>query len=204
MIETTDLIRLTAIPIIAAATGYITNYIAVRMLFRPRTECRIFGLRLQGLIPRRRGEIADSIADTVAKHLISHDDIRQVLAEPAVEDQIRNVMDERIDHLLHSKLPAALPLLGAFLNEKVLGKIKASIMSELMDAVPVMTEQVMDTVEEHLDFRRIVVEKIEGFDLGTLEEIVLRIASKELRAIEILGGVMGFGIGLLTDLLLLI
>jgi len=204
MTETTDLIRLIAIPVIAAATGYITNYIAVRMLFRPRDACRIFGFHLQGLIPRRRGQIADSIADTVAKHLISHDDIRRVLAEPAVEGQIQDLMGARIDHLLHTKLPASAPMLGMFLNEKALGKIKVAIMSEVMDAVPAMTEQMMDTVEEHLDFRRIVVEKIEGFDLATLEEIVLRIASKELRAIEVLGGVMGFGIGLLTDLLLLI
>ena len=47
-----------------------------------------------------------------------------------------------------------------------------------------------------------MVKKIEEFDLEKFEAIVLEIAARELRAIEILGGVLGFGIGLVTDLLL--
>jgi len=49
---------------------------------------------------------------------------------------------------------------------------------------------------EHLDIHAMVRERIEGFDLDRLEEIVHSIAKRELRHIEILGGFLGALIGL--------
>lgn len=193
-----------AIPCISAATGYITNHIAVRMLFRPRTERRIFGLRLQGLIPRRRSAIAQKIGETVHDHLISHEDIRKVLSAPDATDDIHKIIDQRITHFLTEKLPKVNPMIGMFLKEDMIKKIKDQIMKEVMTAIPDVTDQMMDSLEKKLDFKGIVVQKIEEFDLQKFEDIVLGIASRELRAIEILGGVFGFAIGLVTDVLLIL
>ena len=193
-----------AIPCISAATGYITNHIAVRMLFRPRTERRVLGLRLQGLIPRRRAPIARKIGETVHKHLISHDDIRKVLSAPEVTEGIHKVLDRRITHFLTEKLPKANTMIAIFLTEDMAKRIKNQIMDEVMQAIPNVTDQMMDTLENNLDFKKVVVRKIEEFDLEKFENIVLEIASRDLRAIEILGGVLGFAIGLVTDLLLIL
>jgi uncharacterized membrane protein YheB (UPF0754 family) len=51
-------------------------------------------------------------------------------------------------------------------------------------------------VESRLDFRKIVYDKIKDFEVSKLESIVFSIASRELKAIEYLGGVLGFLIGL--------
>ena len=195
-------IALIAIPLISAATGYVTNYIAVRMLFRPREEQRILGLRVQGLIPRRRRQLAESVGETVERHLISHQDIRAALDDPAVREHIRGLLDERLSRLLSEKLPTLHPMAGMLLTGGVVAKVKATLMVEIMGALPSVTEDLMDVLEENLDFRRLVVEKIEEFDLERLERIVQRIASRELRAIEVLGGALGFVIGLVTDALL--
>ncbi len=203
-IEAIGLVRLICIPLIGGLTGYLTNYLAVRMLFRPQAEVRIFGIRFQGLVPRRRKQIAESIGQTVEQHLISHDDIRDALDDPEVKELIRGAFDERIDHLIEVKLKGLNPMFAMVLQGDMLLKIKTAILEELMQAVPPMTERIMDSLEERLDFQHIVEEKIEGFDLGTFEDLILRIASRELRAIEILGGVLGFFIGILTVLLLLI
>ena len=52
-----------ATPLIGAVIGYVTNWIAVKMLFRPRKEIRVFGKRLPftpGVIPRGQGRLASS------------------------------------------------------------------------------------------------------------------------------------------------
>ncbi|MCK4514025.1 MAG: DUF445 family protein, partial [Spirochaetaceae bacterium] len=44
-------------PALGAVIGYVTNYVAIRMLFRPLTERRVFGVRVPftpGIIPRQR------------------------------------------------------------------------------------------------------------------------------------------------------
>ena len=65
------IIKLFLIVGIGAMIGWITNYIAIKMLFRPYKEMNFLFFKIQGLIPKRRSEIAVSIADTVQKELIS-------------------------------------------------------------------------------------------------------------------------------------
>jgi len=93
---------------------------------------------------------------------------------------------------------------NVFFTERLRSKVRDTIMEEILRTIPPMTEQIMDALEENLDFRQLVVKKIDEFDLEALEQIVLQIAARELRAIEILGGVLGFFIGLIADLLLLL
>ena len=196
------IIRLIAIPLIAAATGYLTNWVAVRMLFRPRGERRVFGLRVQGLIPRRRSEMARKIGDTIERHLISHEDIRRVLGKPEVDAQIHASIDRRITGVMDEKIASLNPMVAMMVTDGVREKMGKAISEEIVAAIPAVTEELLLKLEENLDFRQLVVEKVEEFDLEVLEGIVLSIAGRELRAIEILGGVLGFAIGLATDVLL--
>ena len=53
------------LPLVGASVGYATNWLAVKMLFHPRAPVRVLGLTFLGLIPRRRKEIAASVAATV-------------------------------------------------------------------------------------------------------------------------------------------
>jgi uncharacterized membrane protein YheB (UPF0754 family) len=51
--------------------------------------------------------------------------------------------------------------------------------------------------ETGLDFQKIIEQKILNYDLSKLETIIYSIASHELKAIEYLGGILGFFIGVL-------
>lgn len=195
--------RLVAVPLIGAATGYLTNAVAVRMLFRPRRERRFLGLRFQGLIPRRRGDIARQVGETVERHLISHADIKAALATPDMRERMLSLLDARVDRLIERRLAGLHPMAGMFLAGPLKDRIKAMVMEEVGAAIEPMTEEALTALEERLNFRELVARKIEEFDLETFESIVTRIAARELRAIEVWGGVLGFGIGLLTDLLFL-
>ncbi|MEF9933141.1 MAG: DUF445 family protein, partial [Cetobacterium sp.] len=63
------------IVIIGALIGWITNYVAIKMLFRPYKEINLGLFKIQGLIPKRRHEIGITIAETVQNELISMEDI---------------------------------------------------------------------------------------------------------------------------------
>ena len=63
-------------PLVGAVIGYFTNYIAVKMLFLPRREIRVFGKRLPftpGIIPRRKKELARSVGRMVESELLTKD-----------------------------------------------------------------------------------------------------------------------------------
>ncbi|MBR6873372.1 MAG: DUF445 family protein [Ruminococcus sp.] len=69
--------------LISAVIGYCTNYIAVKMLFRPRTEKHIFGKRIPftpGIIPKNKPRLARALGAAVGEQLLTGDDLRTAFA----------------------------------------------------------------------------------------------------------------------------
>ncbi|MEQ8764593.1 MAG: DUF445 family protein [Planctomycetota bacterium] len=191
-------------PFIGAAIGWFTNYLAVRMIFRPREPRRILGLRIHGLLPRRRHEFAQSIAETVERELVSSDDVRRVLSQPETHRHVVDVIGSKLDQAIKNRLTDLPPMVKMFVNDDLIAKLRGGLVKELDSLVPEIMDGVLDNVEHQLDFKKMVHDRIEAFPMGQLEAIVLRIAKKELRSIEILGGVLGFLIGLIQVLLVLL
>jgi uncharacterized membrane protein YheB (UPF0754 family) len=183
------------IPVVSALIGWLTNHIAVRMIFRPRKPIRILGFRIMGLIPRRKADLARKIGETVEKELISHQDIRRVADTPSFRNQVIDVVFEQIERFIMRSLGAN-PLVAVVLNGEVAASIKVMVREELQNRLPDVMEELFGRLESHLDFKEIIRNKIEGFDLSRLESIVYDIASRELKAIEVVGGILGFVVGL--------
>ena len=184
-----------SIPVITALIGWITNYIAVKMIFRPRKEVRFFFIRITGLIPKRKTDLAIKIAETIEKELISHRDIRVILQSEDFHLQMGRVVKKRIEDFIEEKL-AANTLLSIFMTPEISGRLTDMLMDELQKEIPSLIDSLFESVEKKIDFRAIIREKIDGFDLIRLESIIYAIAAKELKAIEVFGGVLGFFIGL--------
>ncbi|HEX2955202.1 MAG TPA: DUF445 family protein [Chitinispirillaceae bacterium] len=190
------------IPVISALIGWITNYIAVKMIFRPRNEICIFGIRIQGLIPKRKQDLAVKIAHTVEKELISHKDIREVLKSEDFHLQTSDVIRQKIEGFILTKASGN-PLVAMFVTPEITSRLSTTIMDELQNEIPGVIDSILEKVETKIDFREIIQKKIEQFDSSKLESIVYNIASRELKAIEILGGVLGFLVGIIQLLLMM-
>jgi uncharacterized membrane protein YheB (UPF0754 family) len=193
--EQFQLLSTYSLPFVAAFVGWGTNTIAVRMLFRPRRPINILGFKLQGLVPQRQKELAEKIADTVEQNLISHRDIQSALQNPETAAQIETLIERQIDIFLTEKL-AMLPMLGMFLQGDIGSQIKSLLVSQFKMSIPSLLDSLMEKVEEHVSFREIVRTKVESFDLEQLEGIIYAISARELKTIEVLGGVLGFLVGL--------
>lgn len=88
-----ELLRTLSGPIIGAVIGYCTNYIAVRMLFRPLRPVRLFGKQLPftpGIIPKGQARLAHAIGGVVGTTLLTEEDMRQMLLSEEVEQKLRD------------------------------------------------------------------------------------------------------------------
>lgn len=96
MIELTYIAR----PLVGAVIGYITNDIAIRMLFRPRTAKYIFGWKVPftpGLIPKEKSRIAASIGEAISKNLMNRETLEKTLLSQEMLDKIRNGIDSFVN-----------------------------------------------------------------------------------------------------------
>jgi len=130
--------KILLIPIIGFIIGYLTNFLAVKMLFHPKKKI----LGIQGVLPRRREQIAQRIGDV------------------------------------------SIHLLPSYIKD--------------IEKIPIIGGKAIDYIKEAVE------SQVNSLSLDELEEIVLKVAQKELRFITWIGGVIGFLIGLLQVLLFLI
>ena len=88
-----------------------------------------------------------------------------------------------------------------FVGDNTLLKIKEGMMEEIESLLPEIISRYTDSLSSQIDTEKIVTEKVAGFSSDKLEEILNAIMKKEFRFVEILGGVLGFMIGLLQVLI---
>jgi uncharacterized membrane protein YheB (UPF0754 family) len=94
-------------PLLGAFIGYVTNYIAIRMLFRPLKPWHLFGVRLPltpGIIPAKRGELAVRMGAMVGSHLLTSDDVGRTLEKEGFRRELRGVVDEKLGAFLDREL----------------------------------------------------------------------------------------------------
>lgn len=181
--------------LIGSLIGWVTNFFAIKMLFRPHREINILGFKIQGLIPKRRNEMAESIAETIDAELISMKDITSTLDSIEIEGEIDKIVDDVVEKKLKKEILSKFPMAALFLNDSMMEKIKGMVKEAIEENKGEFVGIIVNKLEDSVDIKEMVVEKMEGFSLDYLEEITFRIAKNELRHIEIVGAVLGAFIG---------
>lgn len=190
------LVKAILLIVIGSLIGWITNYIAIKMLFKPYEEINLIFFKIQGLIPKRRHEIGESIAETIQKEFISMNDIVEKLENANIEPEMEKVIDRILEEKLAVEISAKFPMLAMFLNESTMNKIKDSIKGAIMENKDQIIEMLFDTLEKNVNFKEIIIEKVDAFSLEELERITFALAKKELRHIEMIGAILGGLIGI--------
>ena len=185
------------IPVISGFIGWVTNWVAIKMLFHPRKPIRLFGISIQGIFPKRQEQFAIKLGKLVSEQLLSFKDIEQKIVSPENLQKLMPVVETHVDDFLRKKLADVFPVISMFIGEKTISQLKGHFLNELESLFPLLMKRYMGNLQSELDLEKIVTEKVAGFSSDKLEEILMSIMSKEFRFVEILGGVLGFIIGLL-------
>ena len=128
-------------PLIGAFIGYITNLVAIKMLFRPLRQIRLLSLPLPftpGILPKERHKLADSIGRMVEQELLTSEVLRERLARTEVREKIGSTLGNYTDQLLARPLASWLEdrsdsfLLNDFLNDFINSDVFDSFLEEII------------------------------------------------------------------------
>ena len=180
---------------LSAFTGWVTTWIAIKMLFHPRRPIKILGLTIQGIFPKNQRLIAEKLGQVVGKELLSFDEIEEKVTNPDNLQKLRPDIETHIDHFLRNKLKEVFPM-ASMLGEKTIIQLKEAFLMELELLFPVLMKSYMNKLQHDLDLEKIVTEKVAGFSSEKLEDILNQITKKEFKFLEIIGGGFGLLIGL--------
>lgn len=190
-----------SIPVISASIGWFTNYIAVKMLLHPIEPISILGFKIQGVIPKRHQDLAEKIAEAITADFLTEDDLVRLVGsvdmKPMLEDLIRRKWDEKIDDVL-----SVMPMIQMFLPADKLESIRDKLIAAFTEDADKTAEGLARSLSEKVDLGSVIHKNVMEFDLAKIEAIVEKIAEKEFRFVERLGGLIGFLIGGIQVLLL--
>ena len=195
------LLKLLFSTVICAFIGWITNYIAIKMLFHPRRPVTICSLTIQGIFPKRQKALAMNLAAVIEGELLSHEDIQQVMRRPEFAAKLKDRIQDGFAEFLSKRLGSLNPMIAMFLDGPMMDKIRGLLDKELDRIVPGLLETATAELENSLDLRKLIQEKIENLSMERLEVLLMSIMAREFRFIEVVGAVLGAAIGLVQGLI---
>jgi uncharacterized membrane protein YheB (UPF0754 family) len=191
-------------PAAGALIGWFTNWLAIRMLFRPRKPIRILGWSLQGVIPRRHAQLADRIAETVEDRLLTQEDLEKAMSGVKWHDEV----DRLIKKVLHDRGPGGviekIPGLSQVWKVVVLPSLQDVLGREIVRFLDRYRSSFVARLRDSVNIREIVRNKVQQFEVEALESLVLDVARKEFAHIQWVGAITGALIGVVQGLLVLL
>lgn len=193
-----NLIRILILAVIGGFIGYVTNVVAIRLIFRPIVPIKIpiLNIEIVGLIPKRRAEIAANVGEIIQNEFLSMDEILANIITDKDKEEVVRYIKARVKIIIHEKV-SFIPSSIKNMIQDYLGDI---IESEVKQSIDELSKNIINKANERIDIQKMVEDKINELDLYELEEIIIRIAKNELKHIEILGLVLGFLIGIVQGL----
>ncbi len=185
-----------AVPLIGAFIGWITNWIAIKMLFHPRKPVKFLFLTFHGIFPKNKPRIANKLGIVVQRDLINFSDIKSRLQDPDALNNFKEEIAIRVDNAIRDRIEKS-GLLNVIVPDQLIQSVHKTIVDEIERNLPTVIGSSIDKIEEKLDIQQLVQNKVNNFSDEKLEQLLLDITAKEFTFIELIGGVLGFIIGII-------
>jgi len=168
--------------LICAAIGFVTNWLAIKMLFWPKKPILIFGRKLPmtpGLLVRRKGEFSRAIAVIAEREFADHKHLCKVALQMSSEGRIKKALQ-------------GVPIISGLwiLYCRKFNTVEMTAHVEMF--AKWLTDQGL--IEE------LVEKRINEMPISEVEAMTLRVSGREQRAITWVGAVLGFFVGLVQSI----
>ncbi|MEI2756591.1 MAG: DUF445 family protein [Chitinophagaceae bacterium] len=172
------------VPAISAFIGWVTNWVAIKMLFHPREPKKILGITFHGIFPKRQKQFAEKLGKLVSAEFLSFGDIEEKISNPENLKKIMPLIEEHIDEFLRTRLSDEMPVISMFIGDKTILKLKSAFMKEIETLFPQVMRKYAGNLKSELDLEHIVIQKVSAFSSDKLEETLYQIMSKEFRFVK--------------------
>lgn len=116
-------------PLLGGLIGYITNDIAIRMLFRPHKAKYLLGIHIPftpGIIPKEKGRIAEAIGGVISENLMNNEVLEKYLLSDEMIGKVRSAVEEFISTQQQNQESVA-RFLGHYLSNDEIDTIAQNI-----------------------------------------------------------------------------
>jgi uncharacterized membrane protein YheB (UPF0754 family) len=189
-------------PVFGLFIGWTTDWLALRMIFRPTQERGLIGpLRWQGRFHRRRYEVSEHYGDMLAREILTPHVLLDAMLTGPTADRLFAMVERAVGRALDAEAGVARPVVTLAVGSGRYEKLKRTIARRAIERIPETAEHLEAYTEGALDIRNTVVGKMRDLTVSEYEGILRPIFKEDEKVLIAAGALLGFLVGELQVIL---
>jgi uncharacterized membrane protein YheB (UPF0754 family) len=184
------------LPAFGLVTGWVTDWLALRMVFYPIEPRRFFGLvTWQGLFLRRRAEVARDYGDLIAREVITPRNVVEAVLRGPLSDRVFAMVGREVHRLVDAQAGLARPLLVVAVGGRQYQQMKQLITVKVMERLPEAMSAVERYAADAMDIRNTLMTKMQQLTPRQFERLLRPAFEEDEWMLIAVGALLGFVVG---------
>ena len=184
------------LPVAGIVVGYVTNWLALKLIFKPETEKRILFWKFQGLFIKRQKEVSEEYADFVSKKILTAENIWEFMLNENGGEAMYGLIEKHVKETIEQMTDGNVNNIAMLIAPKRYSEIKQIIVKDFVFRLPSNLRNLYGTLDQSFDIKNLLFERMKAMSPKDFVG-VLRPAFEEEEWIlilvgAVLGGVAGF------------
>jgi uncharacterized membrane protein YheB (UPF0754 family) len=171
--------------------GWVTNWVAILMIFEPVEPRRILGFRLQGMFLRRQQDVATVYAEVIADDVVTVENMGTELLQGANSDRTRQMITNALRPAIDRSVGRARPLVRLAVGPRQYDAIGESLAQEGVDSTigPLSDPEI--NRRQSAAIRTLLVERMREMPANDFSEMFRSAIKQDEWLLLAHGGVLG-------------
>ncbi|MBI4512270.1 MAG: DUF445 domain-containing protein [Deltaproteobacteria bacterium] len=191
-------------PLFGLFTGWFTDWLALKMVFRPREPRRFFGVfSWQGLFLKRRKEVAAEYGGLIAREVITPENIFEEVLKGPLSDRLLVMIQNHVQRMVDQQAGLAKPIVVFAVGTERYREMKRLVVLKTIARLPKTLKHVEPYAADAMDIRNTLVTKLQDMTPAEFEGILRPAFQQDEWILIAVGAALGFLVGEMQVFLML-
>jgi uncharacterized membrane protein YheB (UPF0754 family) len=191
-------------PVFGFFIGWVTDWLALKMVFLPREPKRFFGVfTWQGVFQKRRDQVAADYGDMIAREIITIPNIVEAVLTGPKSDRLFQIIQREVQRTIDEQAGVIKPVLVAAVGSTRFQQMKLSVAEKTVQRVPQTVVYAEDYATGALDVRNTIVQRMRQLNRLEFEQLLRPAFRQDEWKLIAVGAVIGGLVGEMQVLLML-
>ena len=184
------------LPIQGVIVGYLTNWIALEMIFRPFYETNYILFKYQGIFLKRQAAVAEAYSKFVAAKILNSRNILEEIVYGRAADEVFALIKKAVIRSFENTSQLAHPIITVTMGSEKYLEIREEIVKRMSEVAPKSIERIEKYVEEAIDIEETMASRMKALPPEEFESILRSAFQEDELLLILIGAVLGAMVGL--------
>lgn len=184
------------LPLQGILVGYLTNYLALNMIFRPLRPKKFGVVTYQGLFLKRQSEVSREYAHLVATKILTPKKIMEAILYGKAASDIMAMITKSVARAVDQTANLAKPVMSFTIGSERYNQLKDYAIAKMTDILPESAKNLEDYLENAMDLEDVMGEKMSNLPPEEFENILRSAFQEDEFLLIMVGAFLGALVGL--------